>query len=154
MGLTSAFISISSSAWTAGDVCLSFVLHAPLRDRFGVKFFAVRSCYILNRMALAQCACRRESVVHRRQQSRPFLEGVTVLEVTNVPVLRFAHLLSPLTLAIMPCATTPCCRRIASVSRNNPRMESASCSSTNVFDRRLSTTEDGSRPKLPPPNNL
>jgi hypothetical protein len=46
-------------------------------------------------MALAQCARCPEGIVHRRQQSGPFQLGVTILEVMNIPVPRFAHLFFP-----------------------------------------------------------
>ena len=107
-------------------------------------------------MALAQCAMLCEDIAHRSvTQPRPSQSGDTLLEITNIPVLRFAQFPPPLSLAIIDRrATTPCWRRIASVSRNNPRMESASCSSTNVCERKRSTTIGGSRLRLPPPNNL
>jgi hypothetical protein len=40
---------------------------------------------------LAQCARRYEGIVHRSQQSGPFLLGVTILEIMNIPVPRFGH---------------------------------------------------------------
>lgn len=67
------------------------VLRTPLHDPIGVQFFAVRSFHILNRVALAQCASCDERIVPRRQQSGAFYFGIAILEVTNVPALRFAH---------------------------------------------------------------
>jgi hypothetical protein len=72
------------------------VLCAPFHYRIGIKFFAVRPPHILNRMALAQSARCRKGIMHRRQQSCPFLLRVTIVEIVNLPVLRFAHLFSPL----------------------------------------------------------
>jgi hypothetical protein len=71
------------------------VLCAPVHDRIGVKFFAVRPPHILNCMALAQCARCPERIVHGRLQSCPFLLGITILEIANMPVLSFAHFCSP-----------------------------------------------------------
>ena len=85
------------------------VLGAPFHDRIGVEFFAVRTPHILNRMALAQCASCPEGIIHRRQQSGPFQLGVTILEIVNLPVLRFAHFCFPF--AFSPSSTS---RRMAS----------------------------------------
>jgi hypothetical protein len=74
-----------------------YVLCAPFHDPTGVKFFTVRSLHILNYMALAQCACCHEGIVPRGQQSGPFEFRVSLLEITNAPVLGFAHLPSSLT---------------------------------------------------------
>ena len=79
------------------------VLGAPFHDRIGVEFLAARSPHILNRMALAQCASCPEGIIHRRQQSGPFQLGVTILEIVNLPVLRFAHFFSPF--AFSPIST-------------------------------------------------
>src|SRR4029078_11983422 len=46
-------------------------------------------------MALAQCASCFEGIVHRRQQSCPLRLRVTILEIVNIPVLRFVHSFFP-----------------------------------------------------------
>jgi hypothetical protein len=72
------------------------VLCAPVCDRIGIEFCAVWTRHILNRMAPpAQCARGYECIVHRSQQSSTFLSGITILEIVNIPNLRFAHLFSP-----------------------------------------------------------
>jgi len=74
---------------------LNHVLCAPFHDPIGVQFFAVRARHVLNRVALAQCACCYEGIVPRRQQSGPFEFRISILKIMNGPVLRFAHLPCP-----------------------------------------------------------
>ena len=46
-----------------------------------------------------------KGIMHRRQQSCPFLLRVTILEIVNIPVLCFTHFFSPF--AFSPSSTRP-----------------------------------------------